>query len=76
MDDTNPMINGLVNFLAFIFLGFIPLIPYFVKYYGYGDNVNHYLWTMASGGVELFLLGFGKSMLIGLSMGKRFLSAI
>lgn len=76
VDDSNPMINGLVNFLAFIFLGFMPLIPYFVGYYGRHDNTTQYLWVLAIGGVELLLLGFTKSALIGLSMGKRILSAI
>lgn len=74
VDDSNPMINGLVNFLAFITLGFIPLIPYFVGYYGRKDNQTQYLWTMAIGAVELFLLGFTKAFLIGFSLGKRFLS--
>lgn len=70
------MIGGLVNFLAFIFLGFMPLIPYFVGYYAKGDDSTHYLWTIAIGGAELLLLGFMKSYLIGLSMTKRILSAL
>ena len=70
------MINGVVNFLAFITLGFMPLIPYFAGYYGRKDDETHYLWTMAIGAAELFLLGFMKSYLIGLSVAKRFLSAI
>lgn len=76
VEDSNPMIGGLVNFLAFIFLGFIPLIPYFVGYYARNDDSTHYLWTIAIGGTELLLLGFMKSYLIGLSMGKRILSAL
>lgn len=69
------MINGIVNFLSFAILGFIPFIPYFVGYYGRGDDSTQYLWTMAIGAVELFLLGFMKAYLIGLSMFKRFFSA-
>ena len=76
VEDSNPMIGGLVNFLAFIFLGFMPLIPYFVGYYARNDDKSHYLWTIAIGGVELLLLGFMKSYLIGLSMRKRILSAL
>jgi hypothetical protein len=44
------MINGIVNFLAFILLGTIPLIPYFVGYGAYKNNSSQYLWTMAIGG--------------------------
>ena len=68
------MINGVVNFISFVILGFLPLIPYFVGYYGKKDNETQYLWTMAIGGVELFFLGFMKSFLIGFPMWKRFFS--
>lgn len=71
-DAYNPMINGLVNFIAFVTFGFMPLIPYFVSYYGRNDHESHYLWTMAIGAVELFILGFAKSTLIGMRMRKRF----
>lgn len=74
VDESNPMINGVVNFLAFIFLGFLPFIPYFVGYYGKKDDTTQYLWTMAIGGVELFFLGFMKSLLIGFPIWKRFFS--
>jgi VIT1/CCC1 family predicted Fe2+/Mn2+ transporter len=38
VDDSNYVLNGFVNFFSFVILGFIPLIPYFVGYYGYKDN--------------------------------------
>lgn len=75
VDDSNPIIGGLINFLSFFILGFMPLIPYFLGYYAKHDNRTHYLWTIVIGGVEFVLLGYAKSALIGQSMGKRFLSA-
>lgn len=70
------MINGLVNFLSFAILGFIPFIPFLIGYYGLKDNQTQYLWTMAIGATEVFILGFMKAYLIGLSLKKRFLSAV
>lgn len=45
------MINGIVNFLSFVMLGTLPLIPYMVSYWGFKDNSTQYLWTMAIGAV-------------------------
>jgi VIT1/CCC1 family predicted Fe2+/Mn2+ transporter len=30
VDDSNPKINGLITFLAFIMMGFLPLFPYII----------------------------------------------
>lgn len=45
------MINGIVNFLSFILLGTLPLIPYMVSFWAFNDNSTQYLWTMAIGAV-------------------------
>ena len=76
VDGSHPIFNGFVNFFSFLILGFIPLIPYFVGYYGLKDNQTQYLWTMAIGGAELFILGFMKSFVIGFPLWKQLLSGI
>jgi VIT1/CCC1 family predicted Fe2+/Mn2+ transporter len=30
VDDSNPMINGLITFIAFVVMGFLPLLPYVI----------------------------------------------
>lgn len=47
--DSNPMINGIVNSVAFMTLGFLPLIPYFISFYGVKDNTTQHLWVVAIG---------------------------
>lgn len=74
VDERNPIINGLVNSLAYIFFGTIPLIPYFVTV-SRKENTQH-LWTLALAGVELFILGFAKAFLIGMPLLKRFRSSL
>lgn len=76
VDDTNPIINGLVNSLSYVFFGVIPLIPYFISYSGAKDNSTQHLWVLALAAVELFILGFCKALIIGMPMWKRFRSAL
>lgn len=52
------------------------MIPYFISYSGAKDNSTHHLWVIAIGGVELFILGFSKAMLIGMPLWRRFVSAL
>lgn len=73
VDDSNPVINGIVNTVAFMILGFIPLIPYLVAKIR-GDEEHQYIWVIAIGAVELFSLGFMKSLLIGSSIPRRLFS--
>lgn len=75
VDDSNPILNGVVNTMSFIILSFLPLIPYLVAKIQ-GDETHQYIWIIAIGGVELFSLGFISSSLIGQSFGKRFLSGL
>lgn len=62
--------------IAFMLFGTIPLIPYFVGYGGRKDNETQYLWTMAIGGVQLFILGYVKALLIGMPLLRKFVAAL
>ncbi len=73
MDDSNPILNGVVNTLSFIILSFLPLIPYLVSKVR-GDETHQNIWIIAIGAVELFSLGFLSSAIIGQHMAKRVLS--
>lgn len=73
VDDSNPIVNGIVNTISFMILGFIPLIPYLVAKIR-NDEDHHYLWVLAIGGFELFSLGFMKSFLIGAGIPRRLFS--
>lgn len=73
VDDSNPVINGIVNTCSFMILGFIPLIPYLIAKIK-GDEEHHYIWVIGIGAFELFSLGFAKSTLIKSSVGRRFFS--
>lgn len=73
VDDSNPVINGIVNTCSFMILGFIPLIPYLIAKIK-GDEENHYIWVIGIGAFELFSLGFAKSTLIKSSVPRRFFS--
>ena len=71
VDDSNPLINGVVTFISFAVFGFLPLVPYVI---GYGiqkdDKTQYMLISLIIGGVELFSLGFAKAVLIGLNKFK------
>ncbi len=73
VDDSNPVVNGIVNTISFMILGFIPLIPYLVAKIN-GDEEHQYIWIIGIGAFELFSLGFAKSTLIQSSIPRRFFS--
>ncbi len=49
----NPFLTGLATFFAFIFFGFIPLIPYVV----FGNNPSVFLYSTIAAFTALILLG-------------------
>lgn len=52
VDDSNPLLNGVVTFISFCIFGFLPLIPYVI---GYGiqkdDTTQYMLISLIIGGV-------------------------
>lgn len=77
VDDSNPMINGFVTFLAFIILGFLPLFPYVIGYGGkHDDNSQYLLASLLIGGFELVSLGLAKGFLLRLNVMKKIFAAI
>jgi VIT1/CCC1 family predicted Fe2+/Mn2+ transporter len=68
VDDSSPLIGGVVTFFAFCIFGVMSLIPYIVGAGVKKDDQNHYaMISMIVGGVELFSLGFAKAIVIGLN---------
>ena len=76
LDDSNPIANGIVTFIAFALFEFLPLIPFIVGRNGTIDAVTYMGISIAIATVILFILGYLKSYLIGLPIYKRFISAI
>ncbi len=68
VDDSSPLIGGIITFFAFCVFGVMSLIPYII---GAGvrkdDQTQYATIAMIVGGVELFSLGFAKAILIGLN---------
>mgnify|MGYP001241885306 CR=1 FL=1 len=74
MDDSNPMIGGLITGLAFIVLGIMPLLPYLIKHED--DTPPHLLACLLIGGFELIGLGLAKAFIIRLNWKKVIIAAV
>jgi VIT1/CCC1 family predicted Fe2+/Mn2+ transporter len=59
-DDSNPMWNALVTFIAFVMFGFLPILPFVVGEIA-GTSDNLYDISMAMTGFSFFLIGSIKS---------------
>lgn len=67
MDTTSPILAGAMTFIAFLFFGMIPLVPYILK----ADNA--FTWATVLTGLSFFLLGTLKSRW---SMERGWLSGV
>ena len=54
VDDTNPIINGIITFIAFALFGFLPKIPFIIGRNGTPDDAVTYMWI--SVGIEAVVL--------------------
>lgn len=67
METTSPVLAGAMTFMAFLFFGMIPLIPYVLK------AQNAFTWATVLTGFSFFLMGALKSKW---SMEKAWLSGL
>jgi VIT1/CCC1 family predicted Fe2+/Mn2+ transporter len=71
VDDSNPMVNGLITFIAFVVMGFIPLLPYVIGEGGLHRNQQYLLACLLIGALQLISLGLAKGFLLKLSLRKK-----
>ena len=70
-----PFAMGLVTFISFVLLGFIPLISYVLNYAGLMDS-NLFLISILMTGLCFVAIGYFKSMVTGSSMLRGVLETV
>ena len=66
--DENPLYTGLATFVAFIFFGFIPLIPFVLM--GSFEESTAFEYSALGAGISLVLLGVCKWKIVGTRLVK------
>lgn len=56
----SPLANGVVTFIAFVTMGFIPLFLYVVDFF-YPTGIHLFLWSAILTGITFLFIGFLKS---------------
>ena len=70
IDDIQALKCGIATMLAFMILGILPAIPYFISWSINRSNASQLIPVVIIGAVELFSLGMGKALMIGLNPFK------
>jgi VIT1/CCC1 family predicted Fe2+/Mn2+ transporter len=67
VDDSNPIINGIITFTAFVLMGFLPLLPYVIGSGGLHQHTQYLLPSLLISAFQLISLGLAKGFLLRLS---------
>jgi VIT1/CCC1 family predicted Fe2+/Mn2+ transporter len=71
VDDANPKINGIITFIAFVVMGFLPLLPYVIGAGGLKKHDQYLLPSLLIGAFQMIGLGLAKGFLLRLTWQKK-----
>jgi VIT1/CCC1 family predicted Fe2+/Mn2+ transporter len=71
VDDANPIVNGIITFIAFVVMGFLPLLPYVIGAGGLKKNDQYLLPSLLIGALQLVSLGLAKGFLLRLVWRRK-----
>ena len=60
----SPIKSGVVTFVSFVLIGFLPLLPYVVARV-FSSETNLFLWSIIVTAITLFIVGACRSIIIG-----------